>query len=351
MNYALSRALLFRLEPELSHRLALQGLRWLGPLVHARQVVAPRRLLGLTFANPVGVAAGLDKSADYIDALARLGFGFIEVGTVTPQPQAGNPRPRLFRLPQAEALINRMGFNNKGVEHLIGRLQRTDYRGVIGVNIGKNRVTPLTRAVDDYVYCLRAVYPYAHYVTVNISSPNTPGLRDLQYGTPLRRLLGTLKREQNRLADHYGRYVPLALKIAPDIADADIPRIADTLLEHRIDAVIATNTTAARPDVMGLHHADEAGGLSGAPLRQRASDVLQQFARIAGGALPLIGVGGIMSGSDACDRQARGASLVQLYTGLVYRGPDLVSEVATALATAEPGGASHAPTQQFRDRR
>ncbi len=351
MSYALSRALLFRLEPERAHHVALQGLRWFGPLLPMRQPVAPRRVMGLTFTNPVGLAAGLDKNADYIDALARLGFGFIEVGTVTPQPQAGNPRPRLFRLPQAQALINRMGFNSKGVGYLVDRLRQTHYRGIIGVNIGKNRVTPLTQAADDYRYCLRAVYPHAHYVTVNISSPNTPGLRDLQYGTPLRRLLAGLKEERNKLADSHGTYVPLALKVAPDMADADMPRIADALLEHQIDAVIATNTTADRPGVNGLPHAQEVGGLSGAPLAPRANAILEQFSRSLAGALPLIGVGGIMTGEDARHRQAAGASLVQLYTGLIYRGPKLIMEAASALAAAEPGKATGAADSQYRDQR
>ena len=287
--------------------------------------------MGIDFPNPVGLAAGLDKNADYLNALAALGFGFIEAGTVTPRPQPGNPRPRLFRLPQAQTLINRMGFNNKGVDYLVQQVQRSGFRGVLGINIGKNFDTPLERTAADYLLCLRKVYPYAHYVTVNISSPNTPGLRDLQYGETLNRLLALLKEEQGKLAVDYGRYVPLAVKIAPDLSDAEIVFIGKTLLQYDIDAVIATNTTFSRQGVAGLPHAEESGGLSGRPLTALATQVVQRLREIVGGRLPIIAVGGILNGADAKAKLAAGASLVQLYTGLIYRGPALVREVAEAL--------------------
>jgi dihydroorotate dehydrogenase len=336
MSYALLRPLLFRLDPEIAHRLSLATLDTLALVLPGRLPRSPRRVMGLEFPNPVGLAAGLDKDGEHIDALGRLGFGFVEVGTVTPRPQPGNPRPRLFRLPEARALINRMGFNNRGVDRLLDQLRHVRYRGLIGVNIGKNRDTPLERAHEDYLHGLERVYPRADYVAVNISSPNTPGLRDLQFGEPLNRLLGALAQARARLADQHGRYVPLAVKVAPDMADGDIPRIVRTLLKHRIDGLIATNTTATRPGVAGLPHADEAGGLSGAPLAERATEVLRLFASALDGALPIIAVGGILSGADARDRLAAGAALVQIYTGLIYRGPALVREVTTALADTLP---------------
>ncbi len=342
MIYPLARSLLFRLEPETAHGISLRALELVarGPLrgrLAAGIAPAPRRVMGLDFPNPVGLAAGLDKDGDHIDALAALGFGFIEVGTVTPRPQPGNPRPRLFRLTRAGALINRMGFNNRGVEHLLARVRGARYRGVLGINIGKNRDTPVEDAAADYLACLEAVYPHAGYVTVNVSSPNTPGLRDLQYGDALHRLLETLKAAQTRLAAEHGRHVPLALKLAPDLADEDIPVVARALLDQGMDGVIATNTTAARPGVKGLPHADEAGGLSGSPLAPRATAVVAALAETLGDRLPIIGVGGIMSGSDARARVAAGASLVQLYTGLVYRGPALVGEITRALAARDDG--------------
>lgn len=336
MLYDLGRRLLFQLDPETAHDFSLRALRLgcRGPLarwLQARRPLAPRRVMGLDFPNPVGLAAGLDKNADYLDALAALGFGFIEIGTVTPRPQPGNPRPRLFRLPQAQAIINRMGFNNKGVDYVIERLRRSAFTGILGVNIGKNAATPLANALDDYLLCLRKVYPYAHYVAVNVSSPNTPGLRELQYGDALNRLLDKLKHEQTHLQRTHGRYAPLAVKIAPDLQAEEIQTIARTLLRQDVDAVIATNTTFSRHGVEGLPRAAEAGGLSGKPLTQLATQVVRQLHDVLGGRIPIIGVGGILSGADASAKLAAGASLVQLYTGLIYRGPALVRE-AVAVA-------------------
>ncbi len=334
MLYDLARPLLFRLDPETAHSLALGSLDAVARLGWRQRVpAAPRQVMGISFPNPVGLAAGLDKNADHLDGLAALGFGFIEVGTVTPRPQPGNPGPRLFRLPTARALINRMGFNNHGLDHLLERVEHSRYRGVLGINIGKNADTPLERAADDYLAGLRRVYTRASYVTVNISSPNTPGLRDLQYGETLDRLLEALKSEQQRLAQAYGRYVPLAVKLAPDLADGDIPLVAQALSKHGIDAVIATNTTASRDGVSGLPHAAETGGLSGAPLTARATEVVERLAKALEGRLPIIAAGGILHADDARAKLAAGASLVQLYTGLIYQGPGLVREVAAALAS------------------
>ena len=334
--YPSLRTLLFQMDPETAHHWTLKLLRSapllsLNALFGAHVPAAPRRVMNIDFPNPVGLAAGLDKDGECINAWAALGFGFVEIGTVTPRPQPGNPKPRMFRLPQAEALINRMGFNNGGVDDVIERIRQSRFKGVLGVNIGKNANTPVERAGDDYLTGLRAVYPWASYVTVNISSPNTPGLRDLQYGAALDGLLAALKAEQQRLADSYGRYVPLALKIAPDIADADLPTVAQALRRYGLDAVIATNTTFSRTGVEGLRHADEAGGLSGAPLRDRATMVVRNLTELLAGELPIIASGGIMCGADAAARIAAGASLVQLYTGFIYRGPALIQEVVRAL--------------------
>jgi dihydroorotate dehydrogenase len=336
MLYPLLRALLFRLDPEAAHDLSLNALRLgcrgpIGRWLSARMTRLPRTVMGLTFPNPIGLAAGLDKNADYLDTLGALGFGFIEVGTVTPRPQAGNPRPRLFRLPRAQALINRLGFNNRGVDYVVERIRHARYRGVLGVNIGKNRDTPLANAVDDYLCCLRKVYPYAHYVAVNISSPNTPGLRDLQSGKRLGALLAALQAERARLAAEHDRHVPLAVKIAPDLSAAELEALALTLLRHGVDAVIATNTTLERPSVQGLPHADEEGGLSGRPLLERSNEVIRQLRSILAGRIPIIGVGGILGAADAQAKLAAGASLIQIYTGFIYRGPGLVREIAEAL--------------------
>jgi dihydroorotate dehydrogenase len=293
--------------------------------------------MGITFPNPVGLAAGLDKDGAYIDGLAALGFGFIEIGTVTPRAQPGNPKPRMFRLPRAQALINRMGFNNGGADAFVRNVQASRFyqekQGILGLNIGKNADTPIKRATDDYLHCLDKVYPYAAYVAVNISSPNTKNLRQLQQASELDALLSALKQAQARLADTHGRYVPLALKIAPDLDHDQIETIADALMRHHIDGVIASNTTITRDAVQGLAHADEAGGLSGAPVRDLSTRVIRALHRAFKGEIPIIGVGGILSGEHARDKMDAGASLVQLYTGLIYRGPSLVRECAEAVAT------------------
>ncbi|MDA8108819.1 MAG: quinone-dependent dihydroorotate dehydrogenase [Betaproteobacteria bacterium] len=337
MLYALARPLLFALDPENAHLLTLklaEAARRAHVLGWAARPVPPQpvRAMGLEFPNPVGLAAGLDKDAAHIDALAALGFGFLEVGTVTPRPQPGNPRPRLFRLPRARALINRFGFNSAGVEAFAANLARARYRGILGVNIGKNFDTPLERAADDYALCLERVYAAASYVTVNVSSPNTQGLRALQDREALERLLARLASERERLAARHGRRVPLVLKVSPDLDDGQVRDVAAALRRHGIDGVVATNTSVSRERVEGLPHADEAGGLSGAPIRARATRVLAALAAELGGEVALIGAGGILSGADAAEKRAAGASLVQLYTGLIYRGPALVAECAAALA-------------------
>ena len=328
----LSRPLMRALDPEDAHALAIKALCYMPlsrPAPDAPELAV--RAFGLNFPNPIGLAAGFDKNAQVPDALLRLGFGFVEVGTVTPRAQAGNPRPRLFRLETDGAVINRLGFNNEGVDRLVHNVRNARYQGVLGVNVGKNADTPIGRATDDYVACLRKVYPLASYVTVNISSPNTKDLRTLQGAGELAHLLGTLKAEQRRLADEQGRHVPLAVKIAPDLDAAQVHAIADALRRHSIEAVIATNTTTARDAVAGQPHADEAGGLSGAPLADRATAVIEQLAGALGGEVPIIGVGGILGADDARRKIKAGAQLVQLYTGLVYRGPQLVTECVTAL--------------------
>jgi len=338
MLYALARPLLFSLDPETAHLLTLAladaPLRF-GLLRTTRVPAHAVRAMGLEFANPVGLAAGLDKNAEHVDALAALGFGFLEVGTVTPRPQPGNPRPRLFRLPEARALINRLGFNNVGLDAFVENLRRASWRGILGINIGRNFDTPNERAADDYVRCLEGVYPHANYVTVNVSSPNTAGLRDLQHKAALDALLERLTQTRERLADRHGRRVPLVLKVSPDLSPSEIADIAAAVRQSRIDAVIATNTSLSREGVESLRLAGESGGLSGAPIRSRATSVLAAFARELKGEVPLIGAGGILSGADAVEKVAAGASLVQLYTGLIYRGPQLVAECARAIARAE----------------
>jgi dihydroorotate dehydrogenase len=294
-------------------------------------VCQPRQIMGLSFPNAVGLAAGMDKNGAHINALAALGFGFIEVGTVTPRPQPGNPRPRLFRIPEAQGIINRFGFNNDGVDVLIENVRRSGFRGILGINVGKNFDTPIEQATDDYLICLRKVYPYASFVTVNISSPNTKNLRQLQDKEALEKLLSALKQEQAKLADQHGRYVPIALKIAPDLETLQIVEIADLLLAYKMDAVIATNTTLSRDGVKGLPNADEAGGLSGAPVRLKSTAVIRQLSLALGEDIPIIGVGGIMEGLDAEEKIRAGASLVQVYSGLVYRGPGLVREICETL--------------------
>jgi dihydroorotate dehydrogenase len=336
MLYEIARKALFAVDPETAHELTLESLR-LGHGLGAtrllcRSISQPVRCMGLEFPNPVGVAPGLDKNGDYFEALGGLGFGFVEIGTVTPRPQPGNPKPRVFRLPQAQAMINRLGFNNKGVDHLVRRVKRHRYRGILGINIGKNFDTPIAQAADDYLHCLDKVYPYADYVTVNISSPNTAHLRELQGETQLDELLGDISRRRAQLADEWGRCVPLAVKIAPDLEDGSIPLIANIVAQHRMDAVIATNTTVGREGVAGMQHADEAGGLSGAPLKPKADRVLGLMREALPEEIALIGVGGITRGQDAVDKLDLGADLVQFYTGMVYRGPELVTECLQAIA-------------------
>ena len=332
MLYRLLRPLLFLLDPETAHSLTLKSAGLFGGLLGTRIASQPLRMMGLEFPNPVGLAAGLDKNAEHIDALAALGFGFIEVGTVTPRPQPGNPRPRIFRLAGANALINRFGFNNIGVDAFLANVERARWRGVLGINIGKNFDTPIERAADDYVHCLERVYAAASYVTLNVSSPNTKGLRGLQEKSGLDALLARIASSRERLADKHGRRVPLVLKIAPDLEGAQIADIAAAVRTHRIDAMIATNTSVSREGVEGLPHAAEQGGLSGAPIRARATAVLAALATELAGEVPLIGAGGILHGADAAEKIAAGASLVQIYTGLIYRGPALVAECAAAMA-------------------
>lgn len=335
--FNLLRRLLFCFSPETSHHIALLAMKGLERLklswvVAAHPTPAPVTVMGIEFPNPVGLAAGLDKNANYIDGLAALGFGFIEVGTVTPVGQPGNPLPRLFRLPEVEAIINRMGFNNEGVDYLIEQVKHSRFSGVLGINIGKNKDTPAERAVDDYLICMRKVYPYATYITVNLSSPNTPGLRDLQFGEPLENLLSRLKDEQGLLHQHYQRYVPVAVKIAPDMATEDIQQVAAVLMKYKIDGVIATNTTIARDRVAHLTHGRETGGLSGAPLMEQSTRVIRDLAECLQGALPIIGVGGIVCGADAAEKIRAGASLVQIYSGFIYRGPALIGQSSRAIA-------------------
>ncbi|VVE42748.1 dihydroorotate dehydrogenase [Pandoraea eparura] len=337
--YPLARRALFCLDAEQAHHLTLATLRGaaslgLAGLIGQTLPEDPRTVMGIRFPNPVGLAAGLDKDGSCIDGLAALGFGFVEVGTVTPRPQPGNPKPRIFRLPQAEAIINRMGFNNGGVEQFLQNVQSARYKGPLGLNIGKNADTPIERAVDDYLICLEKVYLYATYVTVNISSPNTKNLRQLQGGDELDALLGKLKDKQRALSDRHGKYVPIALKIAPDLDDEQIKVIAGTLTRHGFDGVIATNTTLSREAVAGLPFANETGGLSGRPVFEASNRVIRALAAELGGALPIIGVGGILSGADAQAKLDAGASLVQIYSGLIYRGPELVRECVQALRTA-----------------
>lgn len=335
--YSLLKPLLFQLDAEVAHDLTLftlkltqkTGLLHLYPQL---PICQPRQVMGISFPNAVGLAAGLDKNGAVIDAMAQLGFGFIEVGTVTPLPQPGNPKPRLFRVKAAQGIINRFGFNNLGVDNLVTNVRAANYKGVLGINIGKNFATPIENAVDDYLICLRKVYAHASYITVNISSPNTKNLRALQEKEALSSLLAALKQQQKELTQQHGRYVPIALKIAPDLDHMQINEIADLLLEHEIDGVIATNTTLARDAILGLENAHETGGLSGAALREKSTVVIQQLSQRLQGALPIIGVGGILSSADAVEKIAAGASLVQVYSGLIYQGPKLVHDICRTLA-------------------
>ncbi len=333
MLYRLARPLLFALDPETAHELTLgladAPLR-LGLLRFARAPARPVRAMGLEFANPVGLAAGLDKQAEHVDALAALGFGFLELGGVTPRPQPGNPRPRLFRLPAARAIINRFGLNSVGVEAFVENLKRSRARTILGVNVGRNRDTPNEDAAADYERCLEVLYPHVHYVSINVSSPNTPGLRELQEAAALGAMLDRLRARRDALRERHGRQVALVPKIAPDLDAAAVRAIADVLRRSRMDGVIATNTTLSREGVEGLRHAEELGGLSGAPLRSRATRVVRALAAALGGELPVIGAGGILGGADAAEKFAAGAALIQLYTGLIYRGPGLIAECVDA---------------------
>ncbi len=340
LPYAFIRPLLFRLDPEVAHDLSLRALRGmhqcgLSLLLAEPRVIDPVRLMGLEFPNRVGLAAGLDKHGEAIDALAALGFGFVEIGTVTPRPQVGNPRPRLFRLTSAQALVNRMGFNNEGLDAFLRNVRRSRREVPLGLNIGKNASTPIESALDDYASCLRAVHAHADYITVNVSSPNTAGLRRLQGDDALETLLGGLAVERERLVQDQGRRVPMLLKVAPDLQPAQVHALADALVRHGMDGVIATNTTVSREGVEGLAHAEQAGGLSGAPLRERANGVISLLRGHLGASYPIIGVGGIMDARDALEKQRCGADLVQLYTGLIYQGPRLVRECAQALAASQ----------------
>lgn len=341
MFYTLARKALFSTDPETAHELTLESLR-LGHNLGATRLMCkvsnqPVRCMGLDFPNPVGVAPGLDKNGDYFEALGDLGFGFVEIGTITPRPQPGNPKPRVFRLTSRQAMINRLGFNNKGVDHLVRRVKKHAFQGILGINIGKNFDTPIENAADDYLFCLDRVYPYADYITVNISSPNTKQLRDLQGEDALNQLLGRIGERRETLISDHERRVPLAVKVAPDLEDEEIEAMAEVVARHGMDAVIATNTTLDRESVLGLKYADEAGGLSGAPLKEKADRVLAAFRAVLPADIALIGVGGITSGQDALDKLDLGADLVQFYTGMVYRGPELVSECLKAIASRNTG--------------
>jgi dihydroorotate dehydrogenase len=335
--YSLVRKALFQFSPEISHEISmdsLDALYHLGILgmVSPAPISAPKTIMGISFPNSVGLAAGLDKNGEHIGALSALGFGFIEVGTVTPRPQPGNPKPRLFRLPQANAIINRMGFNNKGVDYLLAQVKRSNFDGVLGINIGKNKDTPAEQAIDDYRIGLEKVYDAASYVTINLSSPNTPGLRDLQFGEPLKVLLHGLKETQMALAKSRGVYKPITVKIAPDMDLSDIQDVAKTLIESGIDGVIATNTTISRQGVANLRFGNETGGLSGEPVFDAANHTLTHLNEALKGQIPIIGVGGISSAADAVKKTQLGADLVQIYTGFIYQGPRLIRESAHAIA-------------------
>jgi len=336
MFYPAIRKVLFQFDAETIHELTIKGLKSTGktPLnAFYKQSVKdkPVNVMGINFPNPVGLAAGLDKNGECINAFAAMGFGFVEVGTVTPRPQPGNDKPRIFRLPEANAVINRMGFNNKGVDYLVSQVQAANFKGVLGINIGKNKDTPEENAKDDYIHCMRKVYDFATYITVNISSPNTPGLRSLQYGEALDDLLSSLKTEQKVLAEQYDKYIPLAVKIAPDLSEDEVKSIAKSLIDNGIDGVIATNTTLSREGVEGLEFATEQGGLSGQPVKEKSTQVIKLLSEALDNKLPIIGVGGIASSDDANEKLAAGASLVQVYTGFIYQGPPLVKDIINGL--------------------
>ncbi|KPM84635.1 quinone-dependent dihydroorotate dehydrogenase [Pseudoalteromonas lipolytica] len=336
MFYDLARRFMFTRDAEWAHEFALNNLRRFAhtPLSAAWSQSVPNKpvnFLGLEFKNPVGLAAGLDKNAECIDAFSQMGFGFVEVGTVTPRAQAGNDKPRIFRLPESNAIINRMGFNNKGVDNLVNNVKAAKYDGILGINIGKNKDTPNEQGKDDYIHCMRKVFEHASYITVNISSPNTPGLRDLQYGEALDDLLQSLKNEQLDLAAKHNKQVPMLVKIAPDLDEVQIGQVSESLINNKIDGVIATNTTLERAMVQGQQYANEAGGLSGQPVRQRSTNVVSELKRLTEGKLPIIGVGGIDDADSAKEKFAAGADLVQVYTGFIYKGPELVKTILNSL--------------------
>jgi dihydroorotate dehydrogenase len=336
MFYPAIRKVLFQFDAEAIHDLTIKGLKRTGktPLnAFYRQTVQhkPLSVMGINFPNPVGLAAGLDKNAECINAFAAMGFGFVEVGTVTPRPQPGNSKPRIFRLPAANAVINRLGFNNKGVDYLLSQVQAANFKGVLGINSGKNKDTPEENAKDDYLYCMRKVYDVATYITVNISSPNTPGLRALQYGEALDELLSLLKAEQKILTEKYGKYIPLAVKIAPDLSKDEVKSIAQSLIDNDIDGVIATNTTLSREGVETLEFGTEQGGLSGQPVKDKSTQVIKILSEALDNKVPIIGVGGIASSEDANEKLQAGASLVQVYTGFIYQGPPLVKNIVNGL--------------------
>ncbi len=329
--YSLLRPLLFRLDPETAHHLTLKLLHYLPEACFSKPKALGVSAFGLEFSHPLGLAAGLDKNAEHLDALSKLGFSFIEVGTTTPRPQEGNPKPRLFRIPRASALLNRMGFNNQGVDALVLNIKASSYEGILGINIGKNKDTPMDKAVDDYLYCLQRVYLQASYVTVNISSPNTPGLRALQAGAYFQVLMSALREEQLHLSDKHQRYVPLVVKISPDETDETLQRMCDVMLAEGVDGIIASNTTCFHQAVKGMVHGGEAGGLSGQPLARQSTHCLKVLKAVVGDDITLIGVGGIDNGVVAVEKLEAGATLLQLYTGLVYQGPGLVSQLVDAI--------------------
>ena len=331
-HYPLARHFLFKLDPEVAHELSIHQLAWMGgtpfELFFRNKLPSrPVEVMGLKFDNPVGLAAGLDKDGDAIDAFGAMGFGFIEVGTVTPRPQPGNDKPRIFRVIPAQGIINRMGFNNKGVDNLIENVKKSRYKGILGINIGKNKDTPIENGKDDYLICMDKVYPYAGYIAVNISSPNTPNLRQLQYGEALDELLKVLKERQKELAEQHKKYVPLAVKIAPDLTSDELKQVAESLLKYNIDGVIATNTTLDRELIHDMPHAAETGGLSGRPLQNKSTEIIRQLHEYLKGQIPIIGVGGIDSAMAAREKMQAGAELVQIYSGFIYHGPDLVKNI------------------------
>ncbi|QSX32158.1 quinone-dependent dihydroorotate dehydrogenase [Shewanella avicenniae] len=335
MFYELAQKVMFQMDPELAHNLAMKGLRATGnnPLncFYGQKIPpAPVTFMGVTFPNPVGLAAGMDKDGECIDAFCAMGFGHVEVGTVTPRPQPGNDKPRLFRIKPAKAIINRMGFNNKGVDNLVKNLIAKKSNAVVGVNIGKNKDTPVEQGKEDYLICMDKVYPYADYIAVNISSPNTPGLRSMQYGELLEDLLRSLKIRQKELAEKYNKYVPVALKIAPDLTEEEIEKIADALIQNEFDGVIATNTTLTRDGVSGLANSNETGGLSGKPLQELSTKVIKHLAKCLKGQVPILGGGGINSAEDALAKLDAGAQMVQIYSGFIYQGPKLIKEIVDA---------------------